>query len=395
MSEAHAIPLAIPSKPGLSTGKAILASLPMLLLTAFMLIGGRGGIPSQPSEAVPLLVTFAGVNVLFFLMAKTGKTDRYRAILFVTMAVTFVISFIANLLEVRGSMGLTEEDMLRGRTPFCHMVIPMTLVPAALTRTIIFPGALRGGFADISTMFTIWIGATLALGRGFCSWGCFFGGLEDGFSRLRRRTLVRTIASRWTYLPYAVLGGTVILSAVSLSPTYCEWLCPFKTVTEYVAVTNFRTALQAVIFVSLFFSLVVVLPILSRRRTQCGLFCPMGAFQGLFNKLNLFEVRIDRQKCNDCARCTRTCPTFSIDQASLAKGGTRLSCSKCGKCVDDCPKGAATFHIKGTPLRLGDKKARLLYLYPAFLFLVTFGSGMIQDAMRRVILFAGTGSLLR
>jgi ferredoxin-type protein NapH len=382
-------------KAGLGLLKALLVSLPMLLCTAFMLIGGRGGIPSEPDQAIPLIIVFLGVNVLFFLMARTGKTDRYRAILFVAMAVAFVFSFITNLLEMRGSMALNEEDMLRGKTPFCHMVIPMTLIPAALTRTIIFPGTILGGFANISSMFVIWIGATVALGRGFCSWGCFFGGLEDGLSRLRRRPIVRHIADRWTYAPYAVLTAVVVLSAISLSPFYCEWLCPFKTVTEYVAVTDFRKALQAVIFLTLFIGLVVVLPILSRRRTQCGLFCPMGAFQGFFNKTNLFEVKIDPNKCSECAHCVRICPTFSIDAASLKKGETRLSCSKCGKCVDDCPKGAATFHIKGTPLSPAGQKARFLYLYPAFLFLVTFSGGMIQDAIRRLLLLATTGSALQ
>jgi polyferredoxin len=254
------------------------------------------------------------------------------------------------------------------------MVIPMTLIPAVFTRTINFPGSMLGGFAPIAGMFVIWIGATVSLGRGFCSWGCFFGGLEDGFSRVRRRTAPRNIADRWTYLPYAVLVSIVILSALSLSPTYCMWLCPFKTVSEYVAVTDFRRALQAAIFLS---------------------FCPMGAFQGLFNKTNLFEVKIDQSRCSDCAHCTRICPTFSIDKASLARGATRISCSKCGKCVDDCPKGAAAFHIKGTPFVLGDKLARFLFLYPAFLFLVVFNGGMIQDTIRRLFLLVSTGSLLR
>jgi ferredoxin-type protein NapH len=395
MSESRAVAIPLVKRSGLSTGKAILISLPMLLLTAFMMIGARGGIPSSPREALALLLIFAGANVLFFLMVKTGKTDRYRAILFVTVAVLFVISFISNLLEMRGNMALSEEDILRGKTPFCHMVIPMTIIPMALTKTINFPGSLLGNFAPIAGMFVIWIGATVALGRGFCSWGCFFGGLEDGFSRVRKRAVVRNIAQRWTYLPYAVLAAIVAISALSLSPTYCMWLCPFKTVTEYPAITNFQTALQAGIFLSLFFGLVVVMPILSRRRTQCGLFCPMGAFQGFFNKTNLFEVKIDQTRCTDCAHCTRICPTFSIDKASLAKGGTRISCSKCGKCVDDCPKGAATFHLKGTPLVLGDGRARLFFLYPAFLFLIIFNGWMMQDGLRRLFLLATTGSLLR
>jgi ferredoxin-type protein NapH len=391
MTTATAVPA---TRRGLSVPRAALVALPMLLLSAFMLTGGRG-LPRHPLELVPFLLTFVGVNVLFFRMARTGRTDRYRAVVFVALAVAFVLTFIPNLIETRGAMGLTQEDMIRGRTPFCHMVIPMTIVPAALTRTIVFPGTIQGGFADVSTMFVIWIGATIVLGRGFCAWGCFFGGIEDGLSRLRRRAVVRRIADRWTYLPYAVLAGIVVTAAVSLSPTYCMWLCPFKTVSEYVAVIDFKTALQAAIFLSLFFGLVVVLPILSRKRTQCGLFCPMGAFQGFFNKTNLFEVRLHAGQCTDCDRCVRVCPTFSIDAASVAKGRTRLSCCKCGRCVDECPTGAATFHVKGTPIVPRDERARWLFLYPAFLFLVTFGGGMIQGGIYRLLLLATTGSILR
>jgi ferredoxin-type protein NapH len=376
------------------TIRAILASLPMLLLTAFLLVGSSGGIPASPTRALPLLLTFVFVNTLFFLMMKTGRTDRYRAALFITMAVAFVLSFVSHLVELRGSMSLSEEDILRSHAPFCHMVIPMTLIPAALTKTIIFPGQITGGFANISSMFVIWIGATVTLGRGFCSWGCFYGGLEDGISRIRRRPLLRRISSRWTYAPYAVLAVVVILSAASLAPFYCEWLCPFKAVTEYEAVTNLRTAVQATIFMALFLALVVVLPFLSKRRAQCGLFCPMGAFQGLSNKLNLFKIRVDREACTQCNHCVRACPTFSIDESTLADGKTRISCSKCGKCVDECPKGALDFHIQGTSTHASSRKARLLYLYPAFLFLVTLSSGMIQDAIRRVMVFASTGSLL-
>ena len=95
-------------------------------------------------------------------------------------------------------------------------------------------------------------GASLALGRGFCAWGCFFGGIEEGFSSFRRKPLIRRIASRWTLLPWAVLALVVVGSAISLAPFYCEWLCPFKTVTEFPAVTSLRTAVQFGIFISLF-----------------------------------------------------------------------------------------------------------------------------------------------
>ena len=37
---------------------------------------------------------------------------------------------------------------------------------------------------------------------------------------------------------------------------------------------------------------------------------------------------------------------------------------------------------------------RLLFLYPAFLFLTVFGGGMIQDGLYRVLLLVTTGSIL-
>ena len=149
--------------------KVYLRTLPFVLLSAFMLFGP--GVNSDPMVWIPLLITFVFINVLFFQMVRTGRTDRYRAVFFVTMAVCFVLTFIANLIEVRGSMALTPEDMATGQTPFCHMVIPMTLIPAVFTKTIIFPGSILEGFANVATMFALWIGVSLALGRGFCSWG--------------------------------------------------------------------------------------------------------------------------------------------------------------------------------------------------------------------------------
>ncbi len=168
------------SRPGVrpSMLKAVLLTLPMMFLTFFMLSGGKP--PSEPSRLLALALTFVFFNLLFFLMVYTGRTDRYRAILFSTYAVVFVVSFISHLVEVRGGMALTEANMIDGDTPFCHVVIPMTLIPAALTRTIIFPGTMTGRLHSIAAMFILWIGASLAMGRGFCGWGCFFGGSKTG-----------------------------------------------------------------------------------------------------------------------------------------------------------------------------------------------------------------------
>jgi len=372
--------------------KAVLLTLPMLLLVAMMMT--QGELPEDPLTRTATAITYVLLGTAFFLMVYQRKTHKYRAILFTIIAVCFSIGFIANLVEIRGSMALSRADMLAGETPFCHLVIPMVIIPAAFTRTIIFPGSLLDGFANIASMLVLWLGASLALGRGWCSWVCFFGGFDEGFSRLRKKALIKRINPVWTYLPWAVLLTSVLISALSLSPFYCEWLCPFKAVTEFEQITSFKILLQTIIFASLFILLVVVLPLLTRRRTQCGLFCPFAAFQSLTNKINIFDVRIDTEKCKNCMRCVNDCPTFSLDEKSVSQGKTLMSCTKCGKCVDTCPQQAVSYHIKGTPVIIGPDTARILFLYPAYIFMSAIGGSMIISALLRVFKLITTGSMI-
>ena len=172
------------------------------------------------------------------------------------------------------------------------------------------------------------------------------------------------------------------------------WLCPFKTVTEYVAVADFKTALQAAIFVSLFVGLVVVLPVLTGAARSAASSARWERSRASSTRRTSSRSGSTPRAATTASHCARVCPTFSLDDASIAAGRTRLSCSKCGKCVDECPRGAALFHVKGTRLDPSRRWPRLLFLYPAFLFLVTFGGGMIRGGIERLILLASTGSLL-
>ena len=371
--------------------KALLLSLPLLFLTALFLC--RGSIPTDPLHLMALGLTYLFANSLFFLMVYTGKVYPYRSLFFTVAAFSFILAFISNLIEVRGSMVLHMATILEGETPFCHMVIPMIIIPAALTKTIIFPGSLLSGFASIASMLVLWLGASLSLVRGWCSWVCFFGGLDEGFSRLCKKPIVTKIDIKWTFLPYAVLLAVVLTSALTLSPTYCQWLCPFKAVTEFVEITSLQVLVQTIFFSTLFVGLVIALPVLTGRRTQCGLFCPFGAFQSFTNKLNIFAIRFDRDKCINCSQCVHSCPTFSLSEASVGQGHTLISCTKCGKCVDHCPKQAAAFHIKGTPLTVTAQSAKLLFLYPAFIFATAIGGGFIYRALVRLFTLMATGSM--
>jgi polyferredoxin len=302
--------------------KSALLTLPMLLFTALFVLHGL-----KPGTQGAAALTYIFLNSLFFLMVYTGRTYKYRSIFFITYSLCFILTFITNLIELRGTMQYSPATMLDGDNPCCHLVIPMMIIPAALTKTIIFPGSMFASFAGISAMIILWLGVTLAVGRGWCSWVCFYGGMDDGFSRLCRKPKL-TISKQWTYLPHAVLLFSVLVSAATLSPAYCEWLCPFKAVTEFSVIDSLTTAVQTVIFVLLFILLVIALPILTGRRTQCGLFCPFASFQSFTNKFNIFDLSIDREKCINCQQCVNNCPTFSLSPDSIAQGKTLLTCTK-------------------------------------------------------------------
>lgn len=372
---------------GYSRAKSVLLTVPVVLWGLFVFTPALRSQP-QLQDALAILLVVGFMTYLFFKMVRTGKTHQWRRIFFVALGFLFPVGFIWELVTLRSSMSITLDQMVTGNTPFCFLVIPMTLVPAAVTKTIIFPGSIlptEGNPHAVASMFALWIMATLALGRGWCAYACFFGGIEEGFASLLKNTRVKRIDRKWTLMPWAVLVAMVVLSTATLTPIYCEWLCPFKAVTEFEELNSFRSIVQAGIFVSLFFGLVVVLPLLTKRRTQCAMFCPFGPFQSLFNKISPFEILIDRQKCTDCQACEKICPTLSLSEEAVKQGKTPMSCTRCGACVDVCSKDAALWHIRGTSIKAPTHVARTMFLLAAWFFAVLFGGGILVQSLGKIL----------
>ena len=333
----------LPSRKGLPASLVVLA---LYLAFTLLIQLGQGGFESR-REGLIGGATLAFLGFLLFMMLRTGRVHRWRKIFFTTYAVMFVIQFVWWSMGDRGHMWLLDGEILSAQAPMCHMVAPMLLLPLVFFREVIFPVPLLQGLSFLVIVLAV----ALFYGRSFCSWGCFFGGQDELFASLPRRKrwdLVR-LPPAVRYFSLAFLLAIVLHSFATLSPTYCFWFCPFKVSSEFVEVNSFVRVLQTFLFVGLWVLLVVLVPVLTKKRSQCGLFCPMGAFLSLTNKVNLFDVRIDREKCTDCLRCVGSCPVFALTAESVAKGRPRISCSKCGACFEACPAGAIGFRLKGVP----------------------------------------------
>ncbi|MCQ2226385.1 MAG: 4Fe-4S binding protein [Bacteroidales bacterium] len=368
-----------------STGSILrssLLALPMVLISMMMLSKGGEALGTQ-TDIVAYVATTLFYSAVFFMMLYKGSTDKWRAVAFTVSAVFFTIAFMHNLVELRGSVTYSDEEMMMCELPFCHIVTTMVLIPAAIKQTIIFPGSILTGFASISSMFVIVFGSSIILGRGFCSWGCFYGGWDDGFSRITRKPFIKAVNTTYRWFAFAMLIVMALWSAATLMPEYCNWLCPFKLVTERDAIVDTESLLKNIVMMTIFAVLVVILPLLTKKRIQCATFCPMGAFESLFNKVSIFQVKNNESRCIGCGKCQKACPLLAISNENKPM----INCAKCGKCVDECPTGAMQFHIKGTPLGSKMTTARLLFLYPSYILTVTLLGGSMMEAIKLFLMF--------
>ena len=368
---------------------SLLLTLPIFIWS--LLMGFHSVSTADRNSMIAGGITAIFMTVLFFMMMRTKSTYRWRRIFFVSVGVLFPVGFIYNIVVMRGTMGIPLEEMIAGRTPFCFMPIPLLILPAALTRTLVFPGSFRPGEGaaghGIAAMVGIWLALTLVLGKGWCSYACFFGGIEEGVAAIPKHARIRKLDPRWRYGPWAVLLAMVLLSLALFEPAYCMWLCPFKAVSEYVAARNTIGLIQNAIFVLLFAGLVIALPFLTKKRTQCSWFCPFGAFQSIFNKISIFEVKIDKERCKPCLVCQNVCPNLSLSKESIARGDALMSCMKCGACVDACPRQAVVWHIKGTKVAWKPERARLMFLYGAWAMAIMFGGSIIAEGIATILHF--------
>jgi polyferredoxin len=414
--------LSVP-RPRNVTGFSLPATILLTLGFAswsFMFIVAR----SAGTSRVAAWVVFAGILALFVLLLRTGQVSKYRRYFFVAIALLFFPEFIAQLLETRGTMMLGAAEILKTETPYCHIVTSVVFLPWLVTGKVVFPA----GTGAIASMLIIWGVATLVIGRGWCSWACFYGGWDDGMSRLARkpRLKIGPANKKIRYFGFAMLAFVALASLGTLASVYCDWLCPFKIITEFGAVDSLRAYASFLMFVLLFFGLVVVLPFLTRKRFQCMSFCPMGAFQSLLNKFNLYRIRIDKDQCTGCGVCADACPTLSLSLPEKG-GGERApivtsTCTRCGECMAVCPKNAISYGFvfcRGRSLfggwreKLEGRKgaaaaalraitgvmdeilsARALFVYSGFFFGMVFLSSYGTGTVSRMIRLVAHGSFL-
>lgn len=222
-------------------------------------------------------------------------------------------------------------------------------------------GALQNALASSgSRMPTYVLGILmlfgLTLGRTICGFLCPFGLVQE---LLHKIPTPKVKKGRWTrllsWLKYVILAVFVLIIPLWYAlqkypvPAFCKYICPVGTAEGAVGLLSNSVHADKFSMLGLLFTRKVVILILVVvvcvfiYRAFCRFLCPLGAIYGLFARVALVGVRVEKPSCTECGRCVSRC------KMDIRHVGDH-ECIHCGECIEVCPAKAISFKAGKTVL---------------------------------------------
>ena len=204
----------------------------------------------------------------------------------------------------------------------------------------------------------------ILFGRWICGFLCPFGLIQDLLHKIKTPKLKKNRVTRvLSYLKYVILGLFVVVLPIMFAtkdvilPAFCKYICPSGTLEGGIGLLGHPANAEQMSMLGPLFTWKFVLLVIFMvaavfiYRFFCRFFCPLGALYGLFNKIALFGIKLEKPKCIDCGLCLQKC------EMDIRHVGDH-ECINCGACIPVCPTKAISW--KGSQVFLAPNEVTVM-----------------------------------
>ncbi len=289
------------------------------------------------------IILFMGVKFIYKYRHSKYQVFRTISIVFFQTCIAFILP------EILQRLNLPYNDF-KNVWPlnyyfFFDWHIDELIKAGAFGYFILFWGIIL--FLIITPLMTYFYGK-----RWYCSWVCGCGGLAetagDPFRQLSDKSLKAWKIERW------IIHGVLVFVTIM---TIMVLIARFTGVSQILFLNSYKLSEWYGFYIGAAFSGVVGVgfyPIMGSR-VWCRFGCPMAAYLGLIQKLNVkfnigkkevelkskFRITTNGGQCISCGNCSTYCE-MGIDVRAYAQKQEdilRASCVGCGICSAVCPRG--------------------------------------------------------
>lgn len=209
-------------------------------------------------------------------------------------------------------------------------------------------GSSKFKFSYYITGFLILLG--VLFGRFICGFLCPFGWFQELLHKIPTKKFSTKKLKPLTYVKYFVLLFFVVLLPILVvndvgmgDPFFCKYLCPQGVLEGAIPLSAVNAGIRSALGVLFSWKLTILLIVIALSvlfyRPFCKWICPLGALYALLNKVSLFQMKVDKDKCISCGKCAYACK-MDVD---VTKAPNHTECIRCGMCVKACPTNAISY----------------------------------------------------